>query len=279
MSTVQTTELINLINSGSRRLGDFLTGLDEQAWSKDSACEGWKVGEVVAHLTIAGETWASSLARAAAGNFDPPPGQSFLAPGELGSEVIGQAAIERYQQSGHQLLRDYTTACERLSQALSTLRAEDWDKPCYHRRGPMPVGDFVGLRVQEVSLHSWDIRAGLDPSAEMWEDPLPHLVGILPRWLGIAFRRGLGLPAPTRFRFDVSGAAPIVMDVVVDGENFQIEPWGGAQADAVFHCNSGDYILLIYGRMSMEQGVGSGRLKIEGSPERAADFTRWFQGF
>ncbi len=279
MTTAETDGLIRLINECSRRLGDFLAGLDEQSWSQDSACDGWKVGDVVAHLTLSGETWAGSLTRAVAGDADPPPGQSFLAQGELGSQVIGQAAIARYRESGTQLLREYVASCERLSQTLSTLRAEDWDKPCYHRRGPMPVRDFAGVRVQEVGLHSWDIRAGLDPAAEMWEEPLPHLVGILPRWLRIAFRRGLDLPVPGRFRFDVSGPAPVSQDIVVNGDSFQVEPCGDAKADAVFHCNSGDYILLIYGRLSLEQGIVSGRLKIEGSPDRAADFTKWFQGF
>jgi hypothetical protein len=93
MTTAETDGLINLINECSQRLGDFLAGLDEQSWSQDSACDGWKVGDVVAHLTLSGETWAGSLTRAVAGDADPPPGQSFLAQGELGSQVIGQAAI------------------------------------------------------------------------------------------------------------------------------------------------------------------------------------------
>ncbi len=279
MTTSDPQEMIDLINSGSRRLGGYLSGLDPQGWSQDSACEGWKVGDVVAHLTVAGESWCGSLTRALEGNAEPPPGQSFLPQGELGSQVIGQAAIDRYRQSGTELLQEYLATCERLSEVMSTLRAGDWDRPCYHRRGPMPVRDFVGVRVQEVALHSWDVRAGVDPAAEMWEEPLPHLVSILPRWLRIAFRRGLGLPAPARFRFDVSGPAPVSQDVVVNDDGFQVEAGGDTQADAVFHCDSGDYILLIYGRLSVARGISSGRLRVEGSPERAADFTRWFQGF
>lgn len=279
MTTSDPQGLIDVINSGSRRLGDYLSGLDPHAWSQDSACEGWRVGEVVAHLTAGGEAWSGSLTRALAGDADPPAGQSFLPQGELGSQVIGQAAVDRYRESGTELLREYLAASERLAQVLATLGDGDWDRPCYHRRGPMPVRDFVGVRLQEVALHSWDIRAGADPAAEMWEEPLPRLVSILPRWLRIAFRRRLGLPAPARFRFDVSGPAPVNHDVVVNDDGFQVEPAGDAQADAVFRCSSGDYVLLIYGRLSVAQGIASGRLRIEGSPERAADFTRWFQGF
>ncbi|MDD9995510.1 MAG: maleylpyruvate isomerase family mycothiol-dependent enzyme [Dehalococcoidia bacterium] len=279
MTTSDPQGMIDVINSSSRRLGDYLSGLDPQAWSQDSACEGWKVGDVVAHLTVGGESWSGSLTRALAGDADPPPGQSFLPQGELGSQVIGQAAIDRYQESGTELLQEYLAAYERLDGVLSTLGAGDWDGPCYHRRGRMPVRDFVGVRLQELALHSWDIRAGADPAAEMWEEPLPRLVSILPRWLRIGFRRGLGLPAPARFRFDVSGPAPVNEDVVVNDDAFQVEPAGDAQADAVFRCNSGNYILLIYGRLSVAQGIASGRLQVGGSPERAADFTRWFQGF
>ena len=74
MASNQMTSVIDLVNSEASRLRDFLAELDERAWSQDSACAGWKVGDVAAHLAIASETWASSLTRAVAGDAGPPAG-------------------------------------------------------------------------------------------------------------------------------------------------------------------------------------------------------------
>ena len=279
MATREMTEVIDLVNSEAARLGDFLTDLGEQSWSRDSACQGWKVGDVVAHLAIAAETWAVSLQRALAGDAGPPAGQSYLAAGERGSAIIAQAAVSHHRQLGRKLLQDYTAGYGRLSQVLSSLSAVDWDKPCFHRRGNMPVRDFVAVRVQELAVHGWDIRSGLDPSAEIGQESLPQLVKMTPRWLRSAFRPDPGLPTPARFRFEVSGPVPVRQDVVVNNDSFQTEPAVEGRADVIFRCNTGNYILLIYGRLSVAEGLTSGRLSIDGSRKRATHFTSWFQGF
>ena len=54
---------------------------------------------------------------------------------------------------------------------------------------------------------------------------------------------------------------------------------GGSKADALFSCDTGNYILLIYGRLSVEHGLASGRLHIDGAVDRATEFTKWFRGF
>ena len=283
MTTVEMKGIIDLVNFESDRLRQFLSGLDEQAWSLDSACEGWKVGDVVAHLSAGAESWANSITRAVAGDANPPPGQEFLGSGVRGSDSIAQAAISARQQMGSNLLDGYTTGYDRLRQVLASLGPEDWDKPCFHRRGQIPIQDFVSLRVQELAVHGWDIRSSRDKSAELWEESLPVLVGKVPRWLRTAFRPGLGLPTPVRFRFDVSEPVPVQEDVLVTGDSFEVETSversGGNQPDVTFHCNTGSYILLIYGRLDLEGASDTGRLVIEGARDRAANFTAWFQGF
>ena len=101
MATSQMSEVIQLVNSEAARLGDFLSGLDERAWSQPNACDGWVVGDVVAHLTAGAERWADSITRAAAGDASPPQGQSFLAAGERGSETTAQAARASHQRLGN----------------------------------------------------------------------------------------------------------------------------------------------------------------------------------
>ena len=279
MTTDEMKGMIDLVNLESGRLGEFLSGLDEPDLSLDSACEGWTVGDVVGHLTAGTESWANNITRAIAGDANPPPGQEFLASGVRGSDVISQTAIAARQQMGPSLLTGYAAAHDRLRQVLSSLGSEDWDKPCFHRRGPMPMRDYVSLRVQELAVHGWDIRSSRDKAAELWEESLPILVGKVPRWLRTAFRPGLELPTPVRFRFDISGPVPIQEDVLVTGDGYQAETSGQSQPDVTFRCNTSNYILLIFGRIDLEGAPDTGRLVIEGARERASEFTAWFQGF
>ena len=49
--------------------------------------------------------------------------------------------------------------------------------------------------------------------------------------------------------------------------------------DVIFNCKTGNYILMMYGRLEIESAVEEGRLSIEGSIELAKNFNTWFKGF
>jgi len=279
MADTPMNEVINLVNSEASRLGEFLSGLRGQDWSRQSACEGWVIGDVVAHLTSGAENWTNSINRALIGDAGPPAGQTFLTEGDRGSATTAETARASYQQLETQLLDRFIAGYGHLAQALSHLSAEDWTKSCYHRRGPMPVGDYVEVRVQELVVHGWDVRWGVDHAAELWEESLALMVGRVPRWVSNAFRPGLDLPTPVRYRFDVQSPVPVHEDFLVKGDSFQAELAGDGPADVTFRCNTGVYTLLIYGRLDVEAAITAGQLTVDGSRELAANFTAWFQGF
>ena len=91
------TEVIELISAEASQLRAFLANLGPEAWASPSACAGWVVGDVVAHLTQGARTWSEAITRAIAGDFNPPPGQPPLRPGERGSEATAQRAIDFHQ--------------------------------------------------------------------------------------------------------------------------------------------------------------------------------------
>ena len=128
-------------------------------------------------------------------------------------------------------------------------------------------------------MHGWDIRSGVDQAAALGDESLALMVGRVPRWVSNAFRPGLNLPTPIRYRFDVRSPVPVKEDFLVQGDSFQAKPTGGESADVTFRCNTGTYILLIYGRLDIEDAIAAGQLTVDGSREQAASFTAWFQGF
>jgi uncharacterized protein (TIGR03083 family) len=271
------TEVIELISAEASQLRDFLANLGTEAWASPSACAGWVVGDVVAHLTQGARTWSEAITRAIAGDFNPPPGQPPLRPGERGSEATAQRAIDFYQSLGKDaLLNAFAEGYQHLHQVLRGLQSADWDKPCFHRRGVLPTRDYVGLRLQELTIHGWDMRSAFDAAATLSERPLPALLGLAQRWLSNTFRPSLS--APLRYRFDVSGPAPVQQDVLVSQDRFQIEPVTASRADVTFRCHTGDYLLFVYGRLPLDWAVDTGRLVLEGNREQAALFNTLFQG-
>src|SRR4029450_4655100 len=70
------TEVIELISAEASQLRDFLAHLGPEAWASPSACAGWVIGDVVAHLTQGARTWSETITRAIAGDFNPTPAQT-----------------------------------------------------------------------------------------------------------------------------------------------------------------------------------------------------------
>jgi uncharacterized protein (TIGR03083 family) len=273
------TEVIEAISTEASQLQHFLAGLSPEGWSRPSACAGWTVGDVVAHLTQGAGTWRDAITRAMAGDFAPPPGQPPLRPGQRGSEATAQRAIDFRQRMGEDaLLRAFTDGYQQLQQVLLGLHAEDWDKPCFHRRGVLPTRDYVGLRLQELTIHGWDMRVAFDATATLSERSLPVVLGLAQRWLTNTFQPTPDLTTPIRYRFDVSGPAPVQQDVLVSQDRFQREPTTTDRADVIFRCRTGDYILFVYGRLPLDRAVDSGRLVLEGNREQAAMFNTLFRG-
>jgi hypothetical protein len=214
-----------------------------------------------------------------AGDATPPPGQPPLRPGERGSEATAQRAIAFRQEMGAAGLLDaFATGYQELHQILLRVQADAWDKPCFHRRGVLPTRDYVDIRLQELTLHGWDIRSTFDTTATVSERPFPVLIHIARRWLSNTFRPDPQLTVPVRYRFDVPGPIPVQQDVLVSQDSFRLEPLSDSVADVTFRCNTGDYLLLVYGRLPLERAIDTGRLHLAGSREHAQRFTTLFQG-
>lgn len=279
MHTIAMTEVIDLIRVEAAQLQDFLAGLDQAVWSRPSACAGWTVGDVTAHLTQGARTWGAAIPRAMAGDATPPAGEQPLSPGERGSAATAQRAIASRQSMGEaELLRTFVHEYQHLHHVLLNVPDGDWDKPCYHRRGVLPTRDYVGIRLQELVIHGWDIRSAFDATATISETSQPVLLGLAQRWLANVFCSDPHLIAPLCYRFEVAGPVPLQQDVLVNQDGIQIASVTARNADVTLGCTTGDYILLVYGRLPIDWAANNGRLAITGNRQQASLFTTLFRG-
>lgn len=273
------TTVIALIQTEAAQLHAFLAGLEATAWARPSACAAWSIGDVLAHLTQGADTWSASLTRAMAGDAGPPPGEQPLRLGERGSEATAQRAIAfRQERSPEALLQAYVASYTQLQQVLEQLTATHWQLPCYHRRGTMLVSDYVGVRLQELLVHGWDMRSAIDAAARPTAPPAAVLLRMTQRWLSNTFRATPALTAPVRYRFDLTAPEALQQDVLVSQDGVHISPATAAAADVTFRCAAGEYLLLVYGRLGLEQAIAAGQIAFTGARQQAFLFPVLFQG-
>jgi hypothetical protein len=82
-----------------------------------------------------------------------------------------------------------------------------------------------------------------------------------------------------RFRFEIPGPVPMRQDILINRDDFEMEEPADTRADVIVHCDTGSYILLIYGRFNLDWASVIGKATIEGRREQATIFTTWFRGF
>src|SRR5262245_51795865 len=86
---------IQMGQAAAEQLTQYLHTLSAEAWHHPSACAGWEVCDVVAHLALGATFYASTVARGVQGDTAPPAGAPLppqrISRGDLGA-VIDRAA-------------------------------------------------------------------------------------------------------------------------------------------------------------------------------------------
>jgi len=276
---------IKILQSESERIKQYLHALPLEVLSKPSACTQWQVQDVIAHLIGVAETYANSVSRGLQGDTGPLPGRlpAGQATAALSAESIAQRSIAARKTFGDQLFATFDVANDRLNSLLAELEPEQREIPCYHPGGIVKAQNFIDLRLKELAVHEWDIRAALEPEAHVSPASIPAIMTTVSesiasgslRW---AFWSGPYLTTPIRYHFVVTGPGPSKPDVIVEGNTLRMEDAGETTARVTMRCDTETYVLLVYGRLDLEVALASGRLMIEGDRELAIAFGQWFRG-
>lgn len=276
---------VTLLQSESARISTYLHTLSPDVWERPSACTDWQVRDVVAHLARVGEFYARSAARGLQGNHSAPAGGTPAGMGSAmtGSHSLAQRVIAERERLGDRVLTVYDAADDQLNGLLAGLNQQDRAKPCYHPGGIVPAENFIDLRLKELTLHEWDIRSRLEPNAHLSSANLPAILtniadsiasGSIP-W---AFWPGPKLSAPIRYSFAVTGPVLYRTTLIVAGDRVDIEKTGDATADVTFQCDTEAFVLMMYGRLSLEAALDNGRVVIVGDRSLAIEWSQWFKG-
>ena len=267
---------IELGHKAATRLSQFLQTLSLDAWRYPSACDGWEVGDVVAHLAWVAEVYIDMIKQGRRGDLTP--WENFPDPHTIDltayHQFVAQTATAYHQRHGDHLIATFTDGYDTLHHLFLSLGPDDWDKPCFHPFGFFPVRMFVDLRISELAMHEWDIRSPLDPDFHLWAESIPLFMERAAALRG--FYPGAPLSTPIRYRFALTGPSASTHDIIVEGERARMETAGNGHAAVTFHCDTETFILLMYGRVTHEAALTSGCLMGEGNYQLIKTFGQYF---
>ncbi len=271
----QQAELVKTLVNGIRRNTAALT---PEQLARPSACAGWQVQDVLSHLIGGAERQADSMRRGRAGDSGPAPGFTPMDSSAM-SATNAQRDIQRREQLGGGLLAAFDAAYAALQEQIDGLGPDDWQTPCWHlRRGAISAADYLELRIQELAIHDWDMRRGLEDSPQLSADCVPTLLSAAPKWLGMCFRLGEKLDAPVVYDFDLAPPHETGIIVRVTGDSFDFPAEDEAPERWTVCAEAPAFLLFIYGRITGREAIAANEFAITGDPALLDSFESWFRG-
>lgn len=67
-------------------------------------------------------------------------------------------------------------------------------------------------------------------------------------------------------------------DIIVEGDRARMETSGDGSANLTLASDTGAFVLLMYGRLTLDSAKAAGRLMVEGDLELIPAFDRWLEG-
>ena len=278
MNSIQ--DQVNQVRLESERLSQYLQNLPKEAWGQQSACDGWTIADVTAHLTGGAKFYMSIILRGFEGYTTPPEGFPFPfgAPPDVMSAVNAKVTVAFRNELGDGLMAEFRSTNEQMNQTLSGISNNDWETPCYHSIAVVPARTILSLRMFELALHGWDIRSSLQSDARLPHESLNMTMEILTAVSQHFVQPTASQASSGRYRFHLTGAGLGDHDIVAKDGPTRLEPAGPESADFVFQCSAENFVLLMSHRLPLESAISDRRLIFEGGRELPSGFGDWFQG-
>ena len=272
-------ERVELLRQEVAAFKERVAALSPEDWDRPSACDGWSVADVVAHLV--GQDFALRVRRGLDGDFSPPEGAPQVADhneDEFARNIF-QRAFNTRAEAGDRLQE---TLFQRLDEAVAAFDGvgpEQWDNLCYWPPGPEPAGTMLDMRISELTMHAWDVCSQFDADYRLSDGSVRVLLDTVNRAARRAFRPDPTIPAPQVYRFVIEEPVAATYELVIANEEVTLRAGEGeAAADVIFRCDGETYVMVMYGRISPDDALMSGRMDWDGDERLALGFGARFLG-
>jgi len=250
------TPWVRAVRASHDRLAGLVAGLDGDGLRAQSYDTEWSIADVLSHLGSGAEIFALYLDAAADGG-EPPPREAF--PG-IWDAWNARSPEEQAARS--------VEANEALVTRIEALTPEQRAAFQVAMFGPVPMdlAGFLGMRLSEHALHTWDVAVALDPAARVAPDAVDLLIDVAPRMAGFIGKKA---PAPVTIAVTVSDPERAF---TLDTGGVSVLPAGADATTAAVGLPAEAFIRLLSGRL----GDGA---ELEASGVTLAELKSVFPGF
>jgi len=232
---------IAALRSGHDRLTAHVVGASAGDFVAPSMCADWTVGQVLSHLGSGAEIGLATVDGAAIDNQEVWARWDALDPG---------AAATAFVDADERLVAWWET---RGDDELAAMQVQLPFLPV-----PIDAAAAAGFRLSEVALHSWDVLAAADPTAEVAADAATLLIDRLPMLVGFV---GQFTPRDTRPDADTTIAvvtsAPERRFELELGERAELRPAGDAATAGELALPAEALLRLASGRLPADREHGA----------------------
>jgi uncharacterized protein (TIGR03083 family) len=237
-----------------RREADEMFALAEApgAWEAPTACESWKVKDVVGHIVDTTEGYFKAFDTARAGAEAPAPHGLVVM-----HELAGRSAQEFGGQSQQEMMSRVRADLDKMMSILQPLTANEWTGMIvpHAYMGPVPAFVYAGGQLMDYGVHTWDIRQGSGRAHALPADAADLLVPFMFIIWQSTIRPDADL-TPFSIGIRVSGRNAGDTRVSIGEGGMSYEPGNIDDLPAMLEFDPGSMVLTAFGRVN--GGTASG---------------------
>jgi uncharacterized protein (TIGR03083 family) len=250
------------------RLAGELRRLDAAGWDAPSACTGWSVKDVAAHMAESNDRFYQVISAALRGEVAP----EFTAP----QRAERQAAVEA--GSTDVIVEQLVGRGAACFDMLEGATAEELARGVTVPAGQLSLAQVAPQRLSECTLHSWDIRVAREPGATLDADAVPLLLDGAIASAGRLGSRGAPSARNATYAVDVTGSGGGPVGVVVEQRAVRASRGAPARPDATLRLSGEAFVRLVWGRLDLRRTVEADTEVVEGDRELAYALEGVFRG-
>ena len=193
MATVtDATPWVRAVRASHDRLAGLVAGLDGDGLRAQSYDTEWSIADVLSHLGSGAEIFSQ-----------------YIEPGVTGGDLPSREGFQQIWEIWNALPPEEQAARsieanEALVSRIESLSPEERAAFQVTMFGPVPLdlAGFLGMRLGEHALHTWDVAVVRDPAARIAPDAVELLVDQVPRLAGFVGKKA---PAPVTVAITTTG--------------------------------------------------------------------------
>jgi uncharacterized protein (TIGR03083 family) len=191
-------------------IDDLIGSLDDEDFSAPTACPGWDVAAVLAHV-IGTELMMAGEAPPAVDVPDLPHLRNDIA------RANEAWILARRDRTPDDLRSEFREVVARRTDELEGLTQQDVDAESWTPAGMATLGRFLQIRVFDTWIHELDIRDAVGRVGHETGPAVQRTLAEVGNGIGFVVGKRAGAPDGSWVRIDLPGPEPARYDIVVEG--------------------------------------------------------------